>query len=103
MPISSNTLFHFTNSVDNLIDILENNFIPHYSFETYTTILPFCKNREELNKKKTTLRNPTALDLKISLVNSYIMKVRIAKPATDGILSASPRGIPIFSRNPTNA
>jgi hypothetical protein len=50
MPISSNTLFHFTNSVDNLISILENDFVPHYSFETYSTILPFCKNREELNK-----------------------------------------------------
>jgi hypothetical protein len=33
MAISSNTLFHFTNSYNNLIGILKNGFIPHYSAE----------------------------------------------------------------------
>jgi hypothetical protein len=31
--ISSNALFHFTSSAENLIGILTNNFEPHYSFE----------------------------------------------------------------------
>lgn len=35
MPVSSNTLFHFTNSIDNLLGILTNNFIPHYSLEKF--------------------------------------------------------------------
>lgn len=33
MPVSSNTLFHFTDSLDNLLNILSNDFIPNYSYE----------------------------------------------------------------------
>lgn len=33
MPVSSNTLFHFTNSIDNIENILINDFVPHYSLE----------------------------------------------------------------------
>jgi hypothetical protein len=33
MPISSNALFHFTNSIDNIVNILENNFVPRYCYE----------------------------------------------------------------------
>ena len=33
MPISSNSLFHFTDTVENLFNILINDFIPHYSLE----------------------------------------------------------------------
>lgn len=34
--ISSSTLFHFTNSMDNLLNILENDFSPHYCLEVFT-------------------------------------------------------------------
>ena len=40
MPISSNTLFHFTNKYENLINILENDFRPHYSLEDFNAIFP---------------------------------------------------------------
>ncbi len=35
MPVSSNTLFHFTKTLDNLFGILENDFIPKYSLEKF--------------------------------------------------------------------
>lgn len=38
MPLSSNTLFHFTNKYDHLINIIENNFRPHYALEDFNTI-----------------------------------------------------------------
>jgi hypothetical protein len=38
MPISSNTLFHFTNKIEHIINILENDFRPHYSLEDYNVI-----------------------------------------------------------------
>jgi hypothetical protein len=38
--ISSNTLFHFTSSRDNLINILENEFLPHFCLENFRLILP---------------------------------------------------------------
>lgn len=34
MPLSSNTLFHFTGNLENIIGILENNFKPSYGIET---------------------------------------------------------------------
>ncbi len=40
MPISSNTLFHFTNKIEHLINILENDFRPHYSLEDFNVIFP---------------------------------------------------------------
>lgn len=40
MPISSNTLFHFTNKYEHLISILENDFRPHYSLEDFNVIFP---------------------------------------------------------------
>jgi hypothetical protein len=33
--ISSNTLFHFTNSMENLLNILKNDFSPHYCLEVF--------------------------------------------------------------------
>ncbi len=44
MPLSSNTLFHFTNSPLHLYNILRSDFIPHYSLE-YDVLVPmvcFC-------------------------------------------------------------
>jgi hypothetical protein len=35
-PISANTLFHFTDNMDNLLSILERTFRPHYCLEDYT-------------------------------------------------------------------
>lgn len=35
MPVSSNTLFHFTNSIGNVFNILTNDFIPHYCLEKF--------------------------------------------------------------------
>ncbi len=40
MPVSTNTLFHFTRSVHDLINILKFNFRPHHSLEDYNVILP---------------------------------------------------------------
>jgi len=37
-PVSANTLFHFTDSVENLLDILERTFRPHYCLEDYTVL-----------------------------------------------------------------
>ena len=41
-PLSANTLFHFTSTRENLLNILRNNFVPHYSLEdlTLTTRVP---------------------------------------------------------------
>jgi hypothetical protein len=37
--LSANTLFHFTNSLDNLENILTNEFRPHYSLEDWSPII----------------------------------------------------------------
>jgi Putative abortive phage resistance protein AbiGi, antitoxin len=36
--ISANTLFHFTNSIDNLLDILRNEFRPRFCLENYNLL-----------------------------------------------------------------
>jgi hypothetical protein len=40
MPISSDALFHFTTDMDNLINILQNNFMPHFSLEDLSILFP---------------------------------------------------------------
>ena len=40
MTLSSNVLFHFTDSIQNLIDILTNNFRAHYSLEDFSLVFP---------------------------------------------------------------
>lgn len=37
MPVSSNSLFHFTDSADNLFNILQNDFVPRYSLESFAS------------------------------------------------------------------
>jgi hypothetical protein len=37
--ISANTLFHFTGSIENLFDILTNEFRPHFCLENYNVLL----------------------------------------------------------------
>lgn len=37
-PISANTLFHFTNSLDNLLNILRNEFRPRFCLENYNLL-----------------------------------------------------------------
>jgi hypothetical protein len=44
MVISSNTLFHFTDSIDNLLNILTNEFRPHYCLENSSDL--FVKTGE---------------------------------------------------------
>jgi hypothetical protein len=36
ITLSANTLFHFTRSIENIIGILTNDFIPHYSLENFS-------------------------------------------------------------------
>ena len=38
-PLSSSTLFHFTNRREHLLNILEDEFSPHYSFEDFAGVL----------------------------------------------------------------
>lgn len=38
-PISANTLFHFTKTFEDLLNILENEFRPHYCLENYNLLL----------------------------------------------------------------
>ena len=38
MPISSNTLFHFTRSAEALVGILKHEFTPHYCLEDYSVL-----------------------------------------------------------------
>ena len=40
MPVSANTLFHFTRERENLIGIIEHGFYPSYSLEDLSAILP---------------------------------------------------------------
>jgi Putative abortive phage resistance protein AbiGi, antitoxin len=37
-PLSTNTLFHFTKSLENIIDILTNEFRPHFSLEDFNLL-----------------------------------------------------------------
>lgn len=46
--ISSKTLFHFTPKIENVIDILENEFRPHFCLEDLNIITPDLGFREEL-------------------------------------------------------
>ncbi len=45
---SSNTLFHFTNKIENVINILENEFIPHFSLEDLSLIFQSLNRTEKL-------------------------------------------------------
>ncbi len=40
MPVSSNTLFHFTSNFENLLNILDNYFKPHYVLEDCNVVFP---------------------------------------------------------------
>lgn len=40
MSVSSNTLFHFTSNFENLLNILDNYFKPHYSLEDFNVVFP---------------------------------------------------------------
>jgi hypothetical protein len=40
MPISTSTVFHFTNRFENLVSILEHTFRPHYCLEDLNIIMP---------------------------------------------------------------
>lgn len=46
--ISSNTLFHFTPKIENVINILENEFRPHFCLEDFNIMTPDLSFREEL-------------------------------------------------------
>lgn len=48
MPVSSNTLFHFTDSMDNLVSILKNDFRPHFSLEDLNSIMPEGEESQDL-------------------------------------------------------
>lgn len=43
--LSSNTLFHFTDSIENLYSILMNDFYPRYSLEFYSVFFPETRER----------------------------------------------------------
>jgi hypothetical protein len=49
-PLSSDTLFHFTDRVEHLIDILTNEFRPHFSLEDLTLITNQALDSEEANR-----------------------------------------------------
>jgi hypothetical protein len=68
MSISSNTLFHFTSSVDNLISILRKDFIPRFSLENYSELLP------NLPKfmKKIAIPMVCFCDIPLSLISEHI-------------------------------
>ena len=46
--LSANTLFHFTNSSDNLESILKNEFHPRYCLENWDVIFPEVKELQEI-------------------------------------------------------
>jgi hypothetical protein len=48
LTISSNTLFHFTDKIENVINILENEFRPHFCLEDLNIIAPDLGYMEEL-------------------------------------------------------
>lgn len=48
MPISSETLFHFTNTLENLLNILRRTFLPHWSLENLNVILPKGESHDNL-------------------------------------------------------
>lgn len=48
MPISTNSVFHFTNSFENLVSILENKFRPHFCLEDLTIIMPDRSHEDDL-------------------------------------------------------
>jgi len=48
MPISTSTVFHFTNSPDHLISILTSNFLPHFCLEDLTVVMPDLSHKEDL-------------------------------------------------------
>lgn len=48
MPISTNTVFHFTNSFENIVSILENTFRPHFCLEDLTVVMPDRSHEADL-------------------------------------------------------
>jgi len=63
MPLSSNSIFHFTNSRDKLLGILENLFIPYYSLESL-----------EINSQRVRLSIPMVCfcDIPLSQIKEHI-------------------------------
>lgn len=48
LTISSNTLFHFTKNIENVINILKNGFRPHFCVEDLNIIAPDLGSIDEL-------------------------------------------------------
>ncbi len=66
--ISSNTLFHFTDSSDNLISILENEFYPRYSLENWS----FLNKVERYEKWEIAIPMVCFCDLPLSKIRSHL-------------------------------
>ena len=62
--VSSNTLFHFTNNIDNLLDILKNDFRPHFCRER------FIENGKHVQEISTPM--VSFCDLPLSLVKEHL-------------------------------
>ena len=67
LTISSNTLFHFTNNIDILINIIKNGFKPHFCLENMNLI--FSHDNKLLEH---TIPIIYFYDIPLSLVKSHI-------------------------------
>lgn len=66
MVISSNTLFHFTDNIDNLINILNNEFKPHLSLENISCVF------DPLSQAENTMPLVSFCDLPLSQVSEHL-------------------------------
>jgi hypothetical protein len=70
MVISSNTLFHFTKSIDNIISILRNGFWPQFSLEDFSSI----KHSQDRRPKIEAIPMICFCDIPLSQISRHVKR-----------------------------
>jgi hypothetical protein len=70
--LSSNVLYHFTNSIDNIINILENYFIPHYCPELGIDISTDCLDELSICLPQNIYPMVSFCDIPLALIRGHL-------------------------------
>jgi hypothetical protein len=70
--LSANTLFHFTNSSDNLLGILKNEFYPRYCLENFALVLPTIEGYDGKELIEIAIPIVSFCDIPLSQIRNHV-------------------------------